>query len=283
MADKLPTRQELLNQNKTKEPTPNGENPDLEKAKVEAQIAEQVRQKTETEIATNLLEKGYENIEAALNDINEKRMELEHRSTDLDAREKVISERERKSENLAAELGIREAEVSQRESDVDATLAEIKAEHEQLGKVRQSLQSWQDRLTVAQREKQAEEAEKQTVKYQLTNHLQDICELLTENAVLLKKAGMGKIARVVAGDAEELLSFDLGEKQQDALDLLIEDVDVCNKRAVMMARAKPGTYQEKWWNGIVDNLEKIYGYCPTLKPSYLPKESDSMVVEERKQ
>jgi chromosome segregation ATPase len=128
--DKLPTKDELLRQQKKEAPLPTGETPDVRKAKDDAEISAQNLKKRENEIKLKLQEEGYKSIEDGLIDIKKKLEEADSILANAKQEEQTITQEREALEAEKQKLLNAYKIVKDNEAKIDARLEQaIKLEN----------------------------------------------------------------------------------------------------------------------------------------------------------
>ena len=166
-----------------------------------------------------------------------------------------------------AELEQGKAESNKKAQDLASREANIEV-REQLVTDREELMNSVERQELKESEKYNSLVE------QLKRVFPRVTALLGDNANVLIKVGFRNFGNGLWDEIEIMEKWakhDIGKHCKTIVGWLEKEVEDCNKKAVQMAR-NPKQYGETMHNEIVDNLEKIYGLLPVLKPEYLPKD-----------
>jgi len=240
---------------------------DVQKAKEAAEIqkyeTERVESQRQAVFAENDI-KDTDDLQVKITEVADKETQLakdymafeNKKATELSEIQKHKAELEQKT----AELNKKAQDVAGREVNVEL--------REQLVAEREELMNSVERQELQETEKHNSLVE------QLKRGFSQISNLLGENANILIKAGFRKLGYGLWDEIEQMEDWnknDIGGHCDTIVKWMKDEVDDCNKKAVLMAR-DPKQYGENTHNRIVDNLEEIYELLPVLKPSYLPEE-----------
>lgn len=165
-------------------------------------------------------------------------------------------------ESKKMSLDKREGELNAREQRLDVWQGEVNTAWEEVKQIRES-------LNAEQLKKLQQEEESKKLINRLQNEGYEKYEVLM-NACLdvLWKYHMRGVVKGIDKDLKvmkEWVSNELPEQFDELVGYMKEQVDVVNKKAGYMAR-NPKEYPEGSWNRIVDNIEQIVELIPEVKP-----------------
>lgn len=265
MADKLPTREELLNKNKSDKPDNTTYEPDdVEKARQAAEI-----QQHETERIKSLQEAELtkHNIDS-INELIEREKKVAEDALSL-AKQK--SEFESNSASVESNNKMREAEIDEREQELDMREQELSNRETNVSSREKLCSEREEKLNAVEKQKLKDEQIYNSITKQLERNFNTIVNILGRTANILHDNGYRKLCNSLWDEIEKLkeLSQDKEKNCNTIISWLKGMIEDCNSHAVEMSR-NPKQFMPESWNSIVDNLEKIYNLMPILKPDYLP-------------
>ncbi len=242
---------------------------EIQKAKEAAEVKKYKAQEVESERQIAFAQsdiKDTAELKARLAVVTEKEnklakdfMDFENKkATQFSELQKLKAEHERK----VAEFVKREQDLVSRTTNVEIREKLVQEREDLMNSVeKQNLEETEKRNSLLERLKQA---------------FPQIVGLLGDNANVLIRVGFRNFGYDLWDDIEQMQKWaknDIGEHCESMVSWLKEEVEDCNKKAVLMARS-PQQYSESVWNGVVDNLEEIYKLLPELKPDYLPADTE---------
>lgn len=180
------------------------------------------------------------------------------KATELSEVQKLKAEQERKL-----------AELTKREQDMTARIQNV-AIREKLVEEREELMNETEKQHLEALEKQ------QSLVEQLKRGFPRIKNIMADNADILIQAGFTDFGYDLLDELDELVRWsknDIGKHCQKIVASLRDAVEDCNQQAVAMAR-NPKAYDQRMWDGIVDNLEVVYKLLPVLRPPDLPSDTE---------
>lgn len=215
------------------------------------------------------------------------------RVEDLVSREELVVQKESELnkgksdwDNLKA---TEQSEIQKQKAELDAQRDDIKRQLQDIAmreanlEIREQLITEREQLLNKVEIKNLQEEERyNSLTEQLRRAFPQIIYFLKENANELIRVGFNDMGQDIWDDIEQMegwFSNELESHCNDMVKLIRREVEDCNSKAVLMYRQRK-RFGVFGYNKIVDNLEKIYGLLPMVKPEYLPSDMEINVKPE---